>query len=288
MKLNADQPQGKTHLKVPIAALRITDNPRELFEEALIEELAKSIRQNGLLNPITVRPPETDAQGNVTYEVIAGGRRVRAHQWLCDHGDDFSMIECCVRTGDIWAMRLIENLQRVDLTPREKENAISQALSEGHSQAEIAAKLSKPLQWVSDIIAGINVRRIADKSGMETDRITTKALSQIRSIPEERIPDAIERIKENGGTVRAASAVLEEFREEKRIEDEKHSFDFGEEPAEGKKLTDMSTFVSTSGEEPEPKIMIWAEFTDEAEADDMVRFLRGKFPTVEWRRRHER
>ena len=102
MKLPAN---NANHIKIPLSCLKITDNVRMNFDEAEIEELANSIRQNGLMNPITVRPPETDGDGNKTYEVIAGGRRIRAHQWLCEHGDDFSLIECCIRTGDKWALR---------------------------------------------------------------------------------------------------------------------------------------------------------------------------------------
>ena len=105
-------PTNANHVKVPLSALRITGNVRKNFDPEDIERLALSIRQDGLMNPITVRPPVEDEHGNKTYEVIAGGRRIRAHQWLCDHGDDFAMIECCIRTGDTWTLQMIENIQR--------------------------------------------------------------------------------------------------------------------------------------------------------------------------------
>ena len=78
MKLNATQ----THIKVPLSQLKITTNVRQDFDEAEIAELAQSIRDNGLINAITVKPPVTDENGDKTYEVIAGGRRIRAHQFL--------------------------------------------------------------------------------------------------------------------------------------------------------------------------------------------------------------
>ena len=198
------------HIKIPLSCLKITDNVRMNFDEAEIEELANSIRQNGLMNPITVRPPETDADGNKTYEVIAGGRRIRAHQWLCEHGDDFSLIECCIRTGDKWALQMIENIQRTDLTPREKENAVAKALEEGLSQTQIAEKLSKPIQWVSDIVAGAKIRQIADAAGLSTEEITTKTLSQLRSIPADKLQYCLKELIAEGGTYRAATRMMQE------------------------------------------------------------------------------
>ena len=207
MKLPAN---NANHIKIPLSCLKITDNVRMNFDEAEIEELANSIRQNGLMNPITVRPAETDADGNKTYEVIAGGRRIRAHHWLCEHGDDFSLIECCIRTGDKWALQMIENIQRTDLTPREKENAVSKALDEGLTQSQIAEKLSKPIQWVSDIVAGARIRMAADKAGLKTDEITTKTLSQLRSIPEEKLESCLTQLIAEGGTYRAATRMMQE------------------------------------------------------------------------------
>lgn len=207
MKLPAN---NANHIKVPLSCLKITDNVRMNFDEAEIEELANSIRQNGLMNPITVRPPETDADGNKTYEVIAGGRRIRAHQWLCEHGDDFSLIECCIRTGDKWALQMIENIQRTDLTPREKENAVAKALEEGLTQSQIADKLSKPIQWVSDIVAGAKIRKVADTAGLNTEEITTKTLSQLRSIPADKLQDCLKELIAEGGTYRVATRMMQE------------------------------------------------------------------------------
>lgn len=209
MKLNANA----THVKVPLAALRVTGNVRKDFNQDEIESLARSIKADGLLNPITVRPPVEDEHGNKTYEVIAGGRRIRAHQWLCDNGDDFSVIECCVRTGDTWTLQMVENIQRADLTPREKEEAVTAALESGLTMTQIAEKLSKPVQYVSDIVAGTKVRQAADEAGIATERISTKALSQLRSIPAESLPEAIDDLAKSGGTVKEATRILNERKE---------------------------------------------------------------------------
>ena len=205
-------PANANHVKVPLSALRITGNVRKNFDPEDIERLALSIRQDGLMNPITVRPPVEDEHGNKTYEVIAGGRRIRAHQWLCDHGDDFAMIECCIRTGDTWTLQMIENIQRTDLSPREKEEAVAEAMANGLTQTQIAEKLCKPISYVSDIVAGMKVRQSADEAGIATDEISTKALSQLRSIPEESLGDALTELAESGGTFREATRVMREYK----------------------------------------------------------------------------
>lgn len=208
MKLNANT----TFVKIPLAQIRETGNVRHKYDEDGIKELAESIRNNGLMNPITVKPAQEDENGEKTYELIAGHRRIRAYKYLCDQGDDFSMVECCIRTGNKLVLQIIENIQRADITPREKEDAIAEMLSENYSQADIARELSKPIQWVSDIVAGAKVRKIADEAGLNTENIATKTLSQLRSIPDNELTSYLERLVAMGGTTRAATSLLNEWK----------------------------------------------------------------------------
>lgn len=208
MKLNANA----TFIKIPLAQIRETGNVRHEYDEDGIKELAESIRNNGLMNPITVKPAQEDENGEKTYELIAGHRRIRAYKYLCDQGDDFSMVECCIRTGNKLVLQIIENIQRADITPREKEDAITEMLAENYSQADIARELSKPIQWVSDIVAGAKVRKIADEAGLNTENIATKTLSQLRSIPDNELTSYLARLVAMGGTTRAATSLLNEWK----------------------------------------------------------------------------
>lgn len=208
MKLNANA----TFIKIPLAQIRETGNVRHEYDEDGIKELADSIRNNGLMNPITVKPAQEDENGEKTYELIAGHRRIRAYKYLCDQGDDFSMVECCIRTGNKLVLQIIENIQRADITPREKEDAIAEMLAENYSQADIARELSKPIQWVSDIVAGAKVRKIADEVGLNTENIATKTLSQLRSIPDNELASYLARLVAMGGTTRAATSLLNEWK----------------------------------------------------------------------------
>ena len=122
------------------------------------------------------------------------------------------MVECCIRTGNKLVLQIIENIQRADITPREKEDAIAEMLAENYSQADIARELSKPIQWVSDIVAGAKVRKIADEAGLNTENIATKTLSQLRSIPDNELASYLARLVAMGGTTRAATSLLNEWK----------------------------------------------------------------------------
>lgn len=272
------------HIKVPLSCLKITDNVRMNFDEAEIEELANSIRQNGLMNPITVRPPETDADGNKTYEVIAGGRRIRAHQWLCEHGDDFSLIECCIRTGDKWALQMIENIQRTDLTPREKENAVAKALEEGLTQTQIADKLSKPIQWVSDIVAGAKIRKVADAAGLNTEEITTKTLSQLRSIPADKLQNCLKELIAEGGTYRVATRMMQEEKNPETTHVSTPDEDFIPEDESMISPSEMSEGEFYDDEEENSQPLVWEELSEEKKSNRIELDRReGRFiPAFNW------
>ena len=206
-----------THLKIPLSQIRETGNVRQEYDAAGIAELAESIKNNGLLNPLTVKPGQDDENGNKTYELIAGHRRLRAYQLLCENGDDFSMVECCIRPGKKIVLQMIENIQRQDITPREKEEAVKAMLAEGYTQSDIARELSKPIAWVSDIVAGTKVREVADTNGIDTSGIATKTLSQLRSIPAKDLPAKIKELSKRGGTFREATEIMNEAKGHPRV-----------------------------------------------------------------------
>ena len=91
-------------------------NPRQTFEQNKLEELAESIRQHGLIQPITVRP---NADG---FEIVAGARRFRAAQLA----ELFSLPARIVELSDAAAMewQLVENSQRVDVHPYEEAQGL--------------------------------------------------------------------------------------------------------------------------------------------------------------------
>jgi ParB family chromosome partitioning protein len=116
------------------------DQPRKIFDADGLKELAASIKANGLLQPITVRP-----KGKGKYEIVAGERRFRACSLLHAHGvKGFATIACHVRkmddlTRDVAA--IIENLQRADVTPLEEADSFARLENTGLSAEQIADKI---------------------------------------------------------------------------------------------------------------------------------------------------
>ena len=109
---------------------------------------------------------------------------------------------------------MIENVQRTDLTAQDKENAIREMLAKGLSQKEIADLLSKPISYVSDIVAGTKVREVAESAGVKTENLGTRALAQFRSIKAEDLPGKVQELAENGGTNAAATKILHDYKDE--------------------------------------------------------------------------
>lgn len=112
--------------------------PRHHFDQQALEELAASIKAQGLIQPILVRPLPDPGK----YEIVAGERRWRACQLA-----GLENIECIVRQLDdreSMAIALIENLQREDLNPMEEARALGQIKEHFNiTQEELADKIGK-------------------------------------------------------------------------------------------------------------------------------------------------
>ena len=119
--------------------------PRKHWDDEKLDELAESIRAQGVIQPIVVREVrEGDGRGSRTYEIIAGERRWRASQRA-----GLAEIPVVVREVDdrtVVAMALIENIQREDLNPLEEANALQRLIDEfdlTHAQAAEAVGRSR-------------------------------------------------------------------------------------------------------------------------------------------------
>lgn len=216
-------PQSALTFKISLEQIKETGNVRTSYNDEKIQELADSIFKYGLINPISVKPLPEDENGIKQYELVAGHRRLRAFRYLCSIGQDYSQITASVIVkGSKNVLQLIENVQREDLEPVDVETAIKALVTAGMSQKEIAEELSKSLSWVHDRLAGTEVRENAEARGIDTSGMTTKALSQLASVPGEQLSDVINQAKANGGTVKAATDALNDFRTQNNIEQPKN------------------------------------------------------------------
>lgn len=210
--------------KISISQIKETGNVRQEYDPKGIAELADSIFTYGLINPITVKPLEDDENGIKQYELVAGHRRLRAFQYLCEKGQDYTQITASVITkGSKDVLQLVENIQREELAPIDIETALKAMVTAGMSQKQISEELSKSLSWVHDRLTGNKVRAKANAQGIKTDGMSSKALSQFGSIPDDKLPGVISNAQANGGTVKAATDALNDYRSENNIEPPKNN-----------------------------------------------------------------
>ena len=157
--------------------------PRREFTEEKIKELAESIKQNGLLQSITVRD-----MGNGFYELIAGERRLRAIKYL-----QYAKTKAIVKelTDEQMAtLALIENIQREELTPIEEAHAYQELLrinkltqdelakSLGKTQATVANKL-RLLKLSKKVIDAINTKKITERHGRAMVKLDSSAQEKL-------------------------------------------------------------------------------------------------------------
>jgi ParB family transcriptional regulator, chromosome partitioning protein len=139
----------RSQKRVPIEFLRPNPrNPRRLFAEAELDELAASIRERGIIQPILVR---TARSGPDNYEIIAGERRWRAAQRAGAHDVPIVLLE--VSDREALELAIVENVQRTDLNPLEEAMGY-QALTDefGHNQDEIAKIVGKSRSHVANTL----------------------------------------------------------------------------------------------------------------------------------------
>lgn len=120
--------------------------PRTNFDETSLSELADSIREYGVLQPLLVRP-----MSDGSYRIVAGERRWRAAR---EAGlTELPVVIKALSDGEAAAIALIENLQREDLNPIEEAEGIKRLMDEyGFTQEQAAEKLSKSRPAVANVL----------------------------------------------------------------------------------------------------------------------------------------
>ena len=120
-------------------------NPRRMFADAELDELAASVRERGIIQPIVVR----HARAGEGYEIIAGERRWRAAQRAGLH--DVPVVTLDVSDGEALELAIIENVQRTDLNPLEEAAGYRTLATEyHHGQDDIAKIVGKSRSHVAN------------------------------------------------------------------------------------------------------------------------------------------
>lgn len=187
---------------IPVSALRASRfNPRRDFSDAQLEELAASIRERGLVQPLVVRPIGADS-----YEIVAGERRWRAAQRAKLH--HVPAVVRALSDKEAIEIAIIENVQREDLNALEEGEGY-QALMKGHdyTQEDLAKVIGKSRSHLANTLRLLKLPRTVQ------DLLRGGALSAGHARALIGRPDAAEiaaRIVKEGLTVRQAEALTQD------------------------------------------------------------------------------
>lgn len=146
-KYPKDKELEKSKSELPLTAIRPNPyQPRQFWNENELKELAESIRQNGIIQPILVRPA-----GEGVYEIIAGERRFRAAQIA-----GLSSVPVMIRAAtdeQMLELALVENIHRADLNPIERAKAYKNYLQTfSLTQTEAAQRLGEDRSVISNYL----------------------------------------------------------------------------------------------------------------------------------------
>ncbi|MEL6684271.1 MAG: ParB/RepB/Spo0J family partition protein [Pseudomonadota bacterium] len=152
-----DAPQAapkRPDLVVPIEQVQPNpDQPRRTFAEDALKELAASIAEKGIIQPLIVRQSPADMD---IYEIVAGERRWRAAQMAKLH--DVPVLLRDYDDTEVLEIAIIENIQRADLNPVDEAAGYKQLMDRfGHTQDKLASALGKSRSHIANLLRLLNL-----------------------------------------------------------------------------------------------------------------------------------
>ncbi len=190
--------EDREFLRVPIG--QVVPNPhqpRKFFDEEKINELAGSIRDKGILQPLVVT-----GRPDGTYELVSGERRLRAAR-----AAGLSEVPVILRDeaepSEILELAIIENVQREDLDPIEEGAAYQELMDKfGYTQEQVAQKVGKDRATVANLL---RLQKLSTKArqALQSGQISVGHARALLSVPElEKQIYFIDRIADEGWSVR--------------------------------------------------------------------------------------
>ena len=185
--------------QLPVDALSVSSyQPRKYIDSEAIAELASSVSQKGILQPLLVRPLEKG------YEIVAGERRFRAAQEV-----GLKTVPAIIRDltdRETLEIAIIENVQRENLNSVEEARAFKQLMDFGMNQEEVAKAVGKSRSAVANTLRLLQLGDAA-LSALEKRTISAGHARAILAQPESDRTWALERILENNLSVREAEGL---------------------------------------------------------------------------------
>lgn len=183
--------------------------PRVIFDDYELSQLAVSIQQNGILQPLTVRKLDD----GVTYELIAGERRLRACKLL-----NMSYVPCIVidvSTKDSAVLAVLENLQRSDLSFMEEAYAIKNLIDYyGLTQEETAARLGIAQSTIANKLRLLKLTD-SEKAQVVRYKLNERQARALLRLPSEKRSEVIIYISSNGLNTVQTDSYIDELLKDK-------------------------------------------------------------------------
>lgn len=201
---------------ITIAVDKIKPNknqPRTIFNEEKLQELAESIKQNGLIEPVVVM--QSVAPGE--YELIAGERRLRASK-LAGMETIKAIVKDPIPDKDKLDIALIENIQREDLNPIEEALAYKKYSQEyKYTQEEIAKAVNKNRSVIANTMRLLNLPENIQIMIIE-GKISAGHGRMLASITDEsKLQEMVNQILEQGLTVRDVEIAVSQTKNKKSV-----------------------------------------------------------------------
>lgn len=184
---------GSSVRMLPVSSLAPhPGQPRRHFDEGALEELAQSIAQRGIIQPIVVRPHGKD------YQIVAGERRWRAAQRARLH--EVPVIVRDLDDAETLEIALVENIQRQDLNAIEEADTYSKLIQEfGHTQEALGKLVGKSRSHVANLLRLLDLPINVQKMVIEG----TLSMGHARAIINAPDPESLaDRVVERGLSVR--------------------------------------------------------------------------------------
>ena len=200
--------------------IRISDiqknpyQPRKEFSKEKIQELAQSIKENGLIQPIIVRQSPV-----VGYEILAGERRYRAS---IEAGlSEVPVIIKKLSDQDMMVHSIIENLQREDLNPIEEAKAYQSLIDKGYTHADIAEKMGKSRPYITNLVRLLTLPDfiLTEVEAGKLSQAHARLLIQLSTDEQKKI---LYRIQTEDLSVRQVEHLLKEEKNKKKSKEKNH------------------------------------------------------------------
>jgi ParB family chromosome partitioning protein len=203
--------QGEQLHNLPIDLItRGPYQPRINIDAESLEELANSIRKQGVVQPIVVRP----LSGSDKYEIIAGERRWRASQIAGLH--EMPALVRDVNDQVAMCLALIENIQREDLTPLEEARALSRLLKEFEMTHDaVAESIGRSRSTVTNYLRLLELHPDVQKM-LEGRQLEMGHARAILALPESKQLDCAHQVVKKGLSTRATEALVRKLQSAKK------------------------------------------------------------------------